>query len=207
MSSERRAGLSPLFTWRSAVTDVDSGLESSSRLVALVLSLYMSEAGSSAFPSADTLAQRTGLSRSTVRTHLDRLEETGWLAVSHQGRRAGLRGGRCHPNVYEARIPEEEVADDRPLSPEKVADGGSESGRLSNGNRPAIAREGVMNASRSRPAGRTGNPSGRRPASEELASRAVVDGQGDDDGEELLSADRVRDLKATLPAKVGRKVP
>lgn len=69
--------LSPLFTWRSAICESD--LPSTSRHVALVLSLHMSERGDSCFPSMRTLADETGYSRRTVQTHIQRLCDDGWL--------------------------------------------------------------------------------------------------------------------------------
>lgn len=91
-----RDGLSPLFTWRSAI--VDSDLSSTSKLVALVLSLHMSERGESCFPSYPTLAKETGLTRRTVIVHVENLVRSGWLEKT-------VGGGR-RSNVYRAVVPQ-----------------------------------------------------------------------------------------------------
>lgn len=77
MSGGGEHRLSALFTWRSAICD--SELPSTSRHVALTLSLHMSERGDSCFPSVRRLADETGLSRRTVQRHLKELVEAGWL--------------------------------------------------------------------------------------------------------------------------------
>lgn len=96
--SERR--LAPLFTWRSAICESD--LKSTTRHVALTLSLYMNERGGSAHPGATRLAAETGLHIATVRACLAELVDGGWLEMLAQG---GLRGAKRAANVYEARIP------------------------------------------------------------------------------------------------------
>ena len=93
--------LSALFTWRSAV--VESELASSRRLVALVLSLHMSERGDSCFPAVRTIAAETGLSTSTVGPAIEELVEAGFLTVE-RGNRG--RGGRGKVNRYRATFPE-----------------------------------------------------------------------------------------------------
>lgn len=92
--------LAPLFTWRSAVCESD--LPPTARHVALTLSLYMNERGSSAFPGATRLARDTGLHESTVRAQLRDLCDAGWLEQTERG---GQRGERRRANAYEARIP------------------------------------------------------------------------------------------------------
>lgn len=89
--------LSPLFTWRGAVAD--SELRSTAKLVAFALSLFMSEAGDSCFPSLDTLAHKTSTSRSTVTTAITTLVDEGWLVR----KRGGGRGRSTH---YTATVPE-----------------------------------------------------------------------------------------------------
>ena len=104
--------LKPLFGWRSAITE--SGLPSSTRHVALALSLHMNERGGSAFPGAVTLAKETGLNVSTVRERLNDLVEYGYLTLVEQG---GRRGERRRANVYEASIPAPQLlASDDPSS-------------------------------------------------------------------------------------------
>lgn len=90
--------LAPLYTWRTALCT--SGLEPTTRHVALTLSLYMNERGGSAFPGAERLAHDTGLTDRTVRDHLHKLVKTGWLEILAAG------GGRNRANEYAARFPE-----------------------------------------------------------------------------------------------------
>lgn len=96
----RESKLLPLLTWRSAICD--SGLPSTTRHVALTLSLYMNERGGSAHPGAVALAHDTGLSERSVRGHLADLTAGGWLTLVEQG---GLKGDRRVANSYQAAIP------------------------------------------------------------------------------------------------------
>lgn len=67
----------------------------------LALSLHMNERGGSAFPSAPTLAEETGLSTRAVEGHLRGATEDGWLARKEfPGRGRGWRRVS-----YSARIP------------------------------------------------------------------------------------------------------
>lgn len=88
--------LSPLFTWRTAITE--SELPQTRRLVALTLSLHMSEIGDSCWPSLKTLAEESGLSKATVVVALQDLEAAGYLE-----RQEG--GGRGKPTLYTAQVP------------------------------------------------------------------------------------------------------
>lgn len=96
----KRDRLSQLFTWRTAITDRDSSASALERHVALTLSMFMSEAGDSAFPAMETLASRCGRSVSTVRGALRELERKGWLEVE-------FNRGRGHTNRYRATVPGE----------------------------------------------------------------------------------------------------
>lgn len=89
--------LRPLFSWRSAICE--SGLPSTTRHVALTLSLHMNERGGSCFPGLVTLAKECGLSRQTVVTHLDALQSAGWLTKT-------TGGGRGKASGWEATYPE-----------------------------------------------------------------------------------------------------
>lgn len=90
--------LLPLFSWRSAICQSD--LPSTTRHVALTLSLYMSERGDSAYPGAERLASDTGLTVRCVRQHLKTLEDRGWLVCRVRG------GGAGKATEYAATIPE-----------------------------------------------------------------------------------------------------
>lgn len=118
MSDERSGrALSPLFSWRGAIAD--SSLPPTVRLVALVLSLHMSERGDSCFPSVATLGRESGLAERSVQRSLRDLEEAGYLTVSDS------RGGRARTPRYTATVPDgpqEKGATDAPF-PEKGATG------------------------------------------------------------------------------------
>lgn len=88
--------ISPLFTWRSSIARSD--LPPAARHIALTLSLFMSEIGSSCWPSISKQCEATGLSRATVCKHLEVLEKRGWLK-----REKGDKGKATH---YIAIVPE-----------------------------------------------------------------------------------------------------
>lgn len=92
--------LSPLFTWRTAVTESD--LPPTVRHVALTLSLYMSEKGGRAFPGPARLADDTGRDISTVKRALRELVSSGYLHIVSQG---GMKGEKRMANTYAAVIP------------------------------------------------------------------------------------------------------
>ena len=69
--------LAPIFTWRSAI--LHSDLPSTTKLVALAISIYLNEMTHTAWPSAVTLARDTSLSDRSVREHVHILEREGWL--------------------------------------------------------------------------------------------------------------------------------
>lgn len=94
--------ISPLFTWRSALT-TDPELHATARHVALVVSLYMSERGDNAFPSVQRIAADCARGKSAVVEGLQVLEKRGWL---HVDRAPGKRGGRGRTNSYIATFPE-----------------------------------------------------------------------------------------------------
>ena len=100
------AGLSPLFSWRGAISSPESGLEPTSRHVALALSLHMNERGGSCFPSLDTLAAETGYHVDTVKKHLRVLATGGWITKVTRSMGVG-RGSR---NDYQATTPDGVVA-------------------------------------------------------------------------------------------------
>lgn len=74
---------SQFFSWREAV--LSSELGPTTRLTLLVLACYMNEFGEGAFPSIDTLAEKTGLDRKTVIKHL-KISRTGdWIGRKLHG--------------------------------------------------------------------------------------------------------------------------
>lgn len=94
----------PLLTWRSAICDSD--LPSTTRHVALTLSLWMNERGASAFPSVGKLATSSGLSERAVRSHLHALVDAGWLELVSRPRNGEHRG-----NEYAAATPAPRTTD------------------------------------------------------------------------------------------------
>lgn len=73
-----------LFRWREAVVGENGPPDSVTRLVLLVLSLNMNKEGGSCFPSVEALARRCSLNERTVRRHLDRAEDLGWIRRSRR---------------------------------------------------------------------------------------------------------------------------
>ena len=89
--------LPPLSSWRGRI--IKSALPPVAKHVALTLSMHMNEVGSSCFPSLDTLADETSLSRRSVQRAIGELERWGWLAVSRPSKQ-----GRGVSNRYTAVI-------------------------------------------------------------------------------------------------------
>jgi len=67
------------FTWRSAI--LKSDLQSTTKLVLLVISTYMDDHGGGAFPSTRTIANDASLSQKAVLTHVEKAQEAGFLIV------------------------------------------------------------------------------------------------------------------------------
>lgn len=108
--------ISPLFTWRSAIAEAD--LQPRAKLVALTLSLYMSELGDSCYPSLATLKRNSGLSKSTVALAIQDLIDAGYLSKNPGGKG---QGGRGKSTRYFALIPPpKEVSDQRTDTDESV---------------------------------------------------------------------------------------
>lgn len=101
------ARLSPLFTWRSAVSSEDGPESSTTRHVLLALSLYMNQKGGSCFPSTRTLAKETALSRRTVEEHLRKAHREGWIDKSEPERG---EDGTYDPAEYTATVPGESLS-------------------------------------------------------------------------------------------------
>jgi hypothetical protein len=134
---------SPLIEWRQTV--IGSGIESSARLVALVLSMHMNRNGGSCFPSLTTLQRETGLSRTCVCKALKELEAaklierlrspgrvTHYLATSPL---SGLPLVRSADSTSPPDVPEDVQEDVHNPSP-RVRAGGKEQGRRARGARP-----------------------------------------------------------------------
>lgn len=67
---------------------------SSERLLAVVIASFAGPDGASIYPSIDTLAKMTGLSRSTVRRLIAEMVRSGWLVLVRKGT------GRSQTNEY-----------------------------------------------------------------------------------------------------------
>jgi DNA-binding transcriptional ArsR family regulator len=173
----------PLFTWRTCVASKHSGLEATTRHLALTISLHMNERGGSCFPSMDSMAEETGLHKATVIRHLRILEEAGWLSVKRRN-----RPGRSDVNQYTALVPmavaalvadeaSERVAEDDPSSGERVAQDRGK-GRTE---RPEFFSEGVstLGAEQARtPEGASKPPALRKPRAPDPVWDAMVDACG-----------------------------
>lgn len=72
------------FSWQAAV--IASELESTTKLVLLVIGSYMNQHGDGAFPSYATIAKNASLNRATVIRHVDIAVEGGWV-----GKRSRVR--------------------------------------------------------------------------------------------------------------------
>jgi DNA-binding MarR family transcriptional regulator len=89
-----------LFQWLDQVA-LDHDLPPAAFKVAYVIGQHVNRQSGEAWPSTDSIAHRAGLAQSTVRSMVDRLEESGHLAVDY--------GSRGHPNKY------------RPITKDQVA--------------------------------------------------------------------------------------
>ncbi len=87
--------------WRDRVASED-GPPSTTRLVLLVLSLYMNRKGGSCHPKVPTIALATGLTERAVGIHLREAVRAGWVEI---GRRSGKH---WRQNSYQATWPSPE---------------------------------------------------------------------------------------------------
>jgi len=89
-----------LFSWRGAIASKNGPDSSTTRHVLLALSLHMSERGDSCFPSLNTLAQETGLTRRAIIDHIKKAIDDGWLQKERQVRESGGdTSNRYRPSV------------------------------------------------------------------------------------------------------------
>ena len=71
----------------------DPSVRGATRLVFLALANFADEDGGSIFPSHDTLAEKTGVSKRSVQYALSRLERAGYIEIT-------VNRGRFHTNDY-----------------------------------------------------------------------------------------------------------
>ena len=105
----------PLFSWRHAI--LESDLPPTTRHVLLTLSCHMNDVGESCYPTIDTLARETGLSKRAVITHIQSANKLGWIKVGEHG----FRGQRWRSHEYSVGMPASEGgASSSPASIEMV---------------------------------------------------------------------------------------
>ena len=88
------------FSWRSAV--LDSDLQSSTKLVLLVISTYMNDHGGGAYPSQNTIVNKSSLSKRTVVDHIEIACNAGWLIKDTHG----FSGQGWRRNEYKIAFPD-----------------------------------------------------------------------------------------------------
>lgn len=103
-----------LFDWRKAIMGKQGPKAPNTRYVLLALSLRMDTTGASCFPSVETLAAETLLSRRSVITHLALAESAGWIKRTPRA----LPGQAWKRNEYTANLPENVVQSLHRLTPE-----------------------------------------------------------------------------------------
>lgn len=95
----QREQIAAVVGWRRALNSPWSDADKIERHVGLSLGLYMSEAGDSAYPSAETLSEDAAWAESTVREALLGLEAKGWIVCVRRG------GGRGNSTEWASAIP------------------------------------------------------------------------------------------------------
>ena len=110
------------YEWEEQV--LGSDLPPTTRLVLVTLGTYMDKHGTGAFPSQQTLAERSHLGVRTVRKHLELAQRKGWLLKVRQGRHVG-RGG-SYSNMYDAVIPLAAGTQDPPAEPPALSTTGTQ---------------------------------------------------------------------------------
>jgi hypothetical protein len=90
-----------VWSWRQVI--LRSSLASTTKLVLLALSSHMNDHGEGCYPSLDTIAQETSLTRKAVITHIANAVAAGLLVKD----RLKLSGRKWASNEYRAAIPPE----------------------------------------------------------------------------------------------------
>ena len=97
-----------VFTWQRALHVTGRTLPEAVRYTLAVLALYMDPDGTNGRPGLARLAEARGKSERTIRTHLERAVEAGWLVCVRRGGRDG--NGQSWASVYAAVFPAEVFA-------------------------------------------------------------------------------------------------
>jgi hypothetical protein len=88
------------FEWESAF--IRSGHTGNTGFIGLLMATYDNGDGRGFFMSANQAEALTGLNEKTIRVHIGKLVETGWLKVTQRG---GNQGGVARASRYELTIP------------------------------------------------------------------------------------------------------
>ncbi|WP_073833039.1 helix-turn-helix domain-containing protein [Pseudovibrio exalbescens] len=111
---------SQAWSWRQAI--YKSNLPAMTKHVLQTLSAFMNSFGESCYPSVETLAEYTSLSKRAVIDHLRQAREAGWIEVSSHG----FRGQKWKRNEYTPRWPDRDlVASCGVINDERGGEGGS----------------------------------------------------------------------------------
>jgi hypothetical protein len=98
--SKTRGKRNPKFEWQSAF--IEARITGNTGFIGLLMSTFDNGDGKGFFLSAPTMANMTGMDERTIRTHVKRLQEAGWIRTT---RRGGRRGLSTFANEYELTIP------------------------------------------------------------------------------------------------------
>lgn len=91
----------PVITWRAAI--LNSSLHSTTKLVLFALSTYMNEHGFGCYPSQDTIAEKTSLSRRAVIKHIEIAISSGYLLKEKRN----IKGRKWDANEYLPSVPDQ----------------------------------------------------------------------------------------------------
>ncbi len=88
------------WSWRHAI--IKSDLQATTRHVLLTISCFMNDVGDGCYPTQEQIAEATGLSDRSIRTHLELAEKAGWIKVTEHG----FRGQKWRNHQYVASWPD-----------------------------------------------------------------------------------------------------
>jgi biotin operon repressor len=110
----KRDRRNPKFVWQSAF--IKARLTGNTGFVGLLMSTIDNGDGKGFFISYAKISELTGLNERTVRDHVDRLRDLGWIVQTSRG---GNRGGRALASTYALVIPEQPQLGATPPQPER----------------------------------------------------------------------------------------
>ncbi|MBL1422445.1 MAG: helix-turn-helix domain-containing protein [Alphaproteobacteria bacterium] len=108
-----------IWSWRKAINQCPE-LQSTTAHVLLVISCYINDMGTGAYPTIKTIAEDTKLSPKSVITHLQKAREAGFLRV----KKHGFGGQKWARNEYFAVYPDEKGGEPRSKTGEIEQKGG-----------------------------------------------------------------------------------